>query len=142
MDIKSKYFKIQELVSPKILDVLTEEAAWKLIPYGVINGLDNLRRTYGAPIWINGKGFTQSGIREKFSTTGAPRSNHKLYTPHVCAFDLKCEDLNKLLKIIMDNNIGFGIVRIENPDITIAGGWIHIEISDQLQIGELQIFNP
>lgn len=138
--IKSRFFTIQELVAPEILAVLTEEACWRLIPYSVIVGLDNLRRMYGAPIYINGKGLTQCGIRAKNSTTGALHSRHKLYEYTITAFDVHCDDLIKLTSIIEENNISLGITRMENP--TFCKTWRHIEFCDTLLIGNLTIFDP
>jgi hypothetical protein len=137
---KSKYFTIQELVAPEILAVLTEEAAWRLIPYAVICGLDNLRRAYGSPIWINGKGLTQCGIRAKNTTTGAPLSRHKLYDFETTAFDLHCDDLPHLTQIIEVNSMSYGITRMEDPDYTPT--WRHVEYTTNIMVGALKIFKP
>jgi len=138
--MKSRYFTIKELVSPEILDVLTEECAWRLIPYSVIVGLDNLRRMYGAPIWINGKGLTQCGIRAKDCTTGAPKSRHKLYEYESTAFDLHCDDLDKLWDIVENNNFSLGIDKVEDREYTPS--WLHVQFTSNLQVGILEVFKP
>ena len=138
--IKSHYFTIEELVAPEILAVLTEEAAWRLLPYSVIVGLDNLRRMYGGPIWINGKGLTQCGIRAKNSTTGATHSRHKLYEFESTCFDLHCDDLDKLWHIVETNSMSLGIDKVEDRDYT--NGWLHCQFTNKLLVGILEVFKP
>lgn len=138
--IKSRFFKITELVSPEILAVLSEPLAWRLIPYSVINSLDNLRRIYGAPIIINNRDMKQCGIRAKNCTVGAPMSDHKVVNYNRYAFDLHVTDREKLIKIVRENNISLGISRMENPAKT--EGWLHITITDTLLVGELDEFDP
>jgi hypothetical protein len=120
---KSRYFSIQELVAPEILAVLSEEAAWRLIPSEVCWGLDTLRQMYGKPIYINGKGLTQCGVRAVNSSTGALKSGHKLYRGETC-FDLHADSLTDLVAIVRANHQQLGIGRIESPSKT--PGWFHI----------------
>ena len=136
----TRFFKIEELVDPAILSVLTEEAAWRLIPPGVQNDLDGLRIACEMPLVINGNGNTHCGVRAKDCTVGAPLSDHKLTKPGVCAFDLHCSDLPKLIALVMEHHEAYGVYRIENPEKT--PGWLHVTISDSLQLPPFEIFNP
>ena len=65
--MKSKHFKIYELVSPRVYDAFGEKA-WMFIDPRLIATLDILRDAFGRPITINDwawKGvLTQRGLRE------------------------------------------------------------------------------
>ena len=135
-----KHFKIKELVSPQILAVLTEEAAWRLIPSGVLHGLDCLRDAHGYPITINGAGNTQCGVRAVSCTTGAPFSDHKLQHDGVCAFDLHSPQLRSLISLVKERHAEFGIYRIENPNKT--PGWLHVTMTDHLPLPPFEVFDP
>ena len=120
---RSKYFTIQELVSPDILAVLCEEGAWRLIPNEVALGLDTLRVLHGRPLFINGKGLTNCGVRSVGSPVGASQSGHKLYRDETC-FDLHSDHLNDLVATVRANFRQLGITRIESPSKT--PGWLHV----------------
>lgn len=139
---RSRYFKIEELVSKTLFDTLTEEACWRLIPQSVQQDLDALRSAYGASITINNyaKGLVNCGIREKDCDVGATKSRHKLFDPTITAFDLHCRNLPKLIELVKNRNRDFGISRIENPDMTKT--WLHCEFSSDLTVGDLVIFDP
>jgi len=136
--IKSRFFSISELICPEILEVLTEEAAWRLIPYSTILSLDLLRSMYGGPIYINGKGLTHCGVRCKCTTVGARHSRHKLYEYESTAFDLHCDDMGKLRAIIEANSIQLQIDKVE--DYASTASWTHIQITTRPVVGGLEYF--
>lgn len=140
MSYISKHFKIEELVSPQVLQVLGEAAAWRLFPQGTLSDLDNLRTRHGYPITINGAGNTQCGVRAINCTIGAKLSRHKLVDPKIVALDLHSPQLKALLKLIVDCHGDFGICKIENP--TRCPGWIHCEFYDGITLPEFVIFEP
>ena len=136
----TRFFKIEELVDPDILAVITEEAAWRLIPTGIQSDLDGLRIAMEIPLVINGNGNTHCGVRAKNCTVGSPLSDHKLLRPGVCSFDVHCSDLPKLIALVKEHHEAYGIYRIENPAKT--PGWLHITMSDGLQLPPFEIFEP
>lgn len=137
MPYTCRHFDIDELVSPEILAVLGEDAAWRLVPPEVVWALDTLRDLFGCPIWINGHGLTNCGIRSKYCPIGAILSGHKLYRGETC-FDLHVGDLTRLERIIRENRLSLGIGRMENPPKT--KGWIHVAFVKGAQ--SLDVFDP
>lgn len=77
MQYKPVYFKITELVNPKLLAEIGEETAWKLFDDRLLKAADEVRKKYG-PCTVNGNGLTDCGLRDINSTTGAKFSAHKL----------------------------------------------------------------
>ena len=53
-----KYFEINELLNPEIIQILSLDACWMLIPQHVRYGLDRLRELYGSSIVINNNNYT------------------------------------------------------------------------------------
>lgn len=77
MQYKPKYFKITELVNPKLLAEIGEETAWKLFDDRLLKAADEIRKKYG-PCTVNTSALTDCGLRDPLSTTGAKYSAHKL----------------------------------------------------------------
>ena len=137
---RSRHFKIEELVSPQILDILAPECAWRLIPQGIMQDLDSLRDKHGYPITINGAGNTQCGVRAKNCTIGAPNSDHKLVRPFIYAWDLHSPQLKALTQLVIECHSDYGIFRIEDPAKT--SGWLHVTMFDGINVPKFEIFNP
>jgi hypothetical protein len=79
MSYRPKYFALNELVPPDVIQARGEQA-WQLMDERILRGADWLREKFG-PCVINGKfggkGFTESGLRNPLTTTGARWSQHK-----------------------------------------------------------------
>ena len=151
--IRSRYFKPHELIEPSILEVLKDETAMCLIGQFICDCLDTLRSEYEDAVrlagrynsakdgWITingnyyGQTFKYSGVRSKNCPIGAKHSKHKLGI----AFDLKCLHLDLLLYLVKNHWGNYHVARIENPDITVPRGWLHVEFGFGQ---ELTIFNP
>lgn len=137
------HFKLKELVSPVLLNKLSESACWLLIPKVVQDNLDKLREDFNEPIFINGKykghEYKDSGVRPLDCPIGAKYSKHKI-TSKEMAFDLKCSDLPRLTELVKQNHKKYNISRIENPEMTV--GWLHCEFSFKPVSSDLKIFNP
>lgn len=144
---KCSYFKIHELVSPEIYDVLGEELCWHLLPDIVKQQLDAIREEFysyaGMGIIINNWGFggqyKYSGVRPKNCKIGAPNSKHKQWV----AFDLKASKIHRtdeLQEFIKHMGKSFNISRIENFEHTPS--WVHIEIYITGGVVEPIWFNP
>lgn len=136
------YFKIEELVSPEIYEILGD-ASWRLIPQKVLSSLNSLREAFGSPLlvnnWKTGGMYRYSGIRPLGCSEGAKMSVHKLVHPTKTCFDVKTPQLNRLVELVMKDYAKYGISRIENPDITKT--WLHLEFSTE-KVDRLVVFNP
>jgi len=137
----SEYFSPQELVPPKVYDVLGVKA-YCLFEKKVLQQLDRLRIDYGKALkindWHNGGNYSESGYRELHTLTGASKSSHKLGY----AFDIKHYDnssLQPLRDFIKARGETYGIKRVENFDKTPT--WIHIEFTADF-VRETYYFNP
>lgn len=135
---RCKYFKIYELVTPEIYDKYGEKAWWFINPL-LSTSLDDIREgvseEIGRPIYIKintwyyhqihntGEvGFTESGLRDFNTTTGAKMSIHKLGG----AADLKPVGIScaKLRQHILANPVKYPFVRA----VEIRGTWVHIDV--------------
>ena len=133
-----KYFEINELLNPDIMQILSLEACWQLIPQHVRYGLDKLRELYGASIVINNSNYKNSGIRTQNCTEGATYSAHKC-NRGLIAFDLKCKDQDKLRDIIEANYADLHISEVESYDETPS--WTHIAFSAE-RPSKLRVIKP
>jgi hypothetical protein len=128
MSYRPKYFQLQEVVHAEAIQARGEKA-WELMDDRILRGADWLREKFG-PVTINGKfggkGFTESGLRDPFTKTGAKFSQHKFGR----ALDLKFhkvtvkevyEYIIRNPKEARDN----GITTVE--DIAFTPTWLHID---------------
>lgn len=141
---KSHFFKLSELLPPEYLGVMSPYHQELLVPCEIKRSLDFIRAMHDYPIVVNTAdgAFIYSGLRPVNCPVGAKNSTHKGYQERF-AFDLKSKHLDKLLEIIKKHYRIFRIVRIENPNITMPKGYIHIEIELVGNVdGDLVIFTP
>jgi hypothetical protein len=128
MSYRPKYFQLHEVVYPGAIQARGEQA-WQLMDERILRGADWLREKFG-PCVINGKfggkGFTESGLRDPFTTVGAKWSQHKFGR----ALDLKFSKVN--VKEVYDyiiRNPGEarenGITTVE--DIAFTKNWLHCD---------------
>lgn len=131
-----KFFKVQELVSKDLYEMIGDRAILLFDPF-VLKALDEIREKWGASILINtwwkSGVHSQSGLRELNSKVGAPKSKHK----EAIAFDLKTKDIKKFYDFVTKTP-GLNIIRVE--DIAFTPSWIHIEIGKNTGIP--RIFKP
>ena len=128
MSYRPKYFALNEVVHPGAIQALGERA-WTLMDERILRGADWLRELFG-PCTINGKfggkGFTESGLRDPFTKTGAPFSQHKFGR----ALDLKfhkvtCKEVYDYIIRNPGDARENGITTVE--DIAFTGTWLHID---------------
>jgi hypothetical protein len=128
MSYRPKYFALNEVVHPGAIQALGERA-WTLMDERILRGADWLRELFG-PCTINGKfggkGFTESGLRDPFTTTGAKFSQHKFGR----ALDLKfhkvtCKEVYEYIIRNPGQARENGITTVE--DIAFTGTWLHID---------------
>lgn len=116
-----RHFDLDELINPKILRLVSPYIAASIIPIYALQGFDFLRDAYVSPLWVNGMGRVDSGVRCVDCAIGAVKSKPKFGI----AFDLHCDDLERLRSIVQSNFMRLKICRMEHPDYT--HGWIHVE---------------
>ena len=133
-----KYFEISELLNSEILQILSLEACWQLIPQHVRYGLDKLRELYGAAIVINNSNYKNSGIRTQNCTEGATYSAHKC-NRGLIAFDLKVSDLQKLRYIVSTHYKDLRIHETESEEFSKT--WCHVAFGVSIP-NKLKIINP
>jgi hypothetical protein len=128
MSYRPKYFALNEVVHPGAIQALGDRA-WTLMDERILRGADWLRELFG-PCTINGKfggkGFTESGLRDPFTKTGAPFSQHKFGR----ALDLKfhkvtCKEVYDYIIRNPGQARENGITTVE--DIAFTGTWLHID---------------
>lgn len=140
----SKHFIVQEFIDPITYSKLGDDSI-SLIDPKLIAIADFIREDTGLPVtinnWHNGGQYYESGLRNKDSKTGAPKSTHKLGM----GMDVKIKDwggkewyeyVKKNFKKLYD----LGLRRIE--DKTIATTWGHMDtkehgLKDTIQIVDL-----
>jgi len=154
MTPSSKYFKPSELIQPSLFAHLTTCALMNIIGQYTLTCLDILRQDYGEAVrlsgrfkdpsdcWIhvngmyNGEIYQHSGLRAVDCAEGAENSGHK----NGNTFDLKCKHMDVLLNLIIENSSTYSIDRMENPEVTVFRGYLHVEFSPYAK--ELIVFNP
>ncbi len=136
--MKSKYFKIQELVSKKVYDKYGEQA-WMFIDTKLIKVLDLLREHFNKPITINnwmwGGTLEQRGLRTNLDELVKKKTEKgTLYiSQHILGkaadFNVKGLSSEEVYKEILKNRGKFYLIsRIENIDSTPT--WVHIDCAN------------
>jgi hypothetical protein len=128
MSYRPKYFALNEVVYPGAIQARGEQA-WQLMDERILRGADWLREKFG-PCTINGKfngkGFSESGLRDPFTTTGSKFSQHKFGR----ALDLKfhkvtCKEVYDYIIRNPGEARDNGITTVE--DINYTGSWLHCD---------------
>ncbi len=151
---ESKYFTPKELIQPSLFAHLTVSALMNIIGQYTLSCMDMLRQDYGeavrlsgrfkspADCWVHingiygGEMYRHSGLRSVDCPEGSEDSNHKDGN----VFDWKCRHMDILLNLVLDNWRTYSIGRLENPEITMSRGYLHLEFNSNVE--ELKIFNP
>jgi hypothetical protein len=129
MSYRPKYFALNEVVYPGAIQARGEQA-WQLMDDRILRGADWLREKFG-PCVINGKfggkGFTESGLRDPFTKTGAKFSQHKFGR----ALDLKfmkvtCTEVYDYIIRNPTEARANGITTVEDIRDT-KGQWLHVD---------------
>ncbi len=146
---KCKYFKGKELVSPEVYKIYGENVL-KFISKDILIFLDLLREDLGVPILVNrpNVGITQRGLRTTIDSLVKEKvQNNKLYlSAHVLGrgvdFEVPSMDMKKVYERIINNPKRYTMItRIEDPNITLPRGYIHV---DNIETGKsgIYIFKP
>ena len=136
--MKSKYFKIQELVSRKVYEKYGN-SAWGFIDERLIITIDSLREFFGEPItvnnWLWGGSLQQRGLRANCDDIVKENTiNDTLYvSQHTLGravdFNIKDYSVKEVYDTILNNKEKFPYIkRIENINSTPT--WVHIDLSN------------
>lgn len=145
--MKSKYFKIQELVSEEVYKKYKEKA-WEFIKPEIILFLDSIREFYGKPVivnnWLYGGNLKQRGLRA--NKDEMVKSKKDFYLSQHClggAVDFNVQGVSPedVAKHILKNEGHYRnfISRIENPKQTPT--WTHVDCANTEEYDKLIIFN-
>lgn len=133
--MRSKYFKIQELVSENVYKKYGEKS-WEFIDCRLIKVLDLLREHFNKPITVNnwcfGGNLHQRGLRANKDELVANKKDY--YISQHCLgkavdFNVKGLSSEEVYKEILKNKNKFYLIsRIENIDSTPT--WVHIDCAN------------
>ena len=147
MTYRPKHFTLAELVDPHFL-TMPEDEVWAMLDENALRAIDALRDKFG-PLLINGRGYTESGLRRSNTKTGAKFSMHK----YGRAFDLKPLGNGVTVKQMYDwivanqsEAYAMGIRRVEDIAYTTKGvnHWLHVDAKDTGKewVNKIQIVKP
>lgn len=128
--MKSKYFKIQELVPLQLYNALHEDVLWNLIDDRLIETIDKLKEKFGkGSIVINSYYWsgdrTWSGLRTKSSPYYSPTSMHSVGKAVDCLFS--GYDVQKVRQYILENPDEFPYIGGIELDVS----WLHLDVRDR-----------
>jgi hypothetical protein len=124
---KLRHFDLRELVTPEIWEKRGARCIELLDPRA-LRVLDDLRDTFGPVIvnnWHRGGGFTESGLRDPHTTTGAAWSQHKFGR----AFDCKLNESTprEAFDYLLANQADWPEITVLE-DIEATGTWLHFDV--------------
>lgn len=141
--MKSKYFRIEELVSPELYKE-KGEMCWQFIDKGLIQTIDSLREFFDAPItvnnWLYGGNLKQRGLRANKDKIVMDKKNY--YVSQHCLgkavdINIKGYTVKEVYdKIVKHSNKFPYLTRIENINKTPT--WVHIDCAN---VDNFTIFN-
>lgn len=144
--MKSKNFKLQELVSKAVFEKYGERA-WGFLNKDLIITLDTLREHFKRPItvnnWLWGGALEQRGLRANKDPLVANKKDY--YVSQHCLgnavdFNVKGLSSKEVVDEILENKEKFPLLkRIENPNHT--PNWVHIDCMNTGD-NDIIIFNP
>jgi len=124
-----KHFVTQELVYPEIYRKLGDKALL-LMSDKILITADKLRDFFGVPVTINnwhtGGQFQNRGLRDKNSSVGALKSEHKL--GNALDLDVQGKTSEQVRKIILANKNNEAFKFITRMELKV--NWTHIDCKD------------
>ena len=139
-------FKVEELVSPEVYELLGDHAV-NLLSLDFLSDVDtfvsDLKKDLGVTSvtvnnWLWGGNFTESGFRAAKTLTGAPGSAHK--TGIALDIKFKGADVEACYNYLLKNQKKYPkIRRIES--IVFTPTWLHVD-GRETNKTEIHVFNP
>lgn len=145
--MKSKYFKIQELVSEEVYKKYGQKS-WQFIRPEIIMFLDSIREFFGKPVivnnWLWNGNLKQRGLRANKDEIVSEKKDY--YISQHCLgsavdFNVQGVTTEEVAKHILDNEGHYRnfISRMENPKRTPT--WVHVDCANTEEYDRILIFN-
>ena len=138
--MKSKYFKIEELVPLKLIDLIHKDLLWKLIDDDIIIAIDKIKEVFpkgsmsiNTYLWSGNR--TQSGVRTKNSKYYSETSQHPLGKAIDCVFGNYSTD--EVREYILANQDEFPTI----GGVELGTSWLHIDVRPRRN-GKIITFTP
>ena len=138
--MKSKYFKIHELVPKNLFGNIHEDVLWRIVPFEIIITIDTLKETFSnGTMTINnyiwGGNREWSGLRSRDSSYFSETSQHCLFNAIDAVFsDYTAEYIRNY---IIANQDKFPHIKRLEDKVT----WLHFD-TKKTGKKEIVIFNP
>ena len=138
--MRSRYFKLKELVPLKLYNLLHEEVLWNMFDEGIIKSIDTIKEKFpNGSIMINNYAWsglrTQSGIRTKDSKYYSEGSMHSIGKAVDMVFSKYTTD--EVREYILKNQDQFPHIRRIEEKVS----WLHIDCKYTGQ-KEIVTFSP
>jgi len=138
--VKSKYFKIEELVSPAIVKLAHEDVLWGLLDDKLLQTIDKLKEKFNDGsmsinnyLWSGNR--SQSGLRTKDSKYYSERSQHSVGKAIDCIFSRY--NVDDIRNYILDNPDEFPFI----GGVELGVSWLHIDVRPRRN-GKILTFTP
>ena len=138
--MKSKYFKIEELVPLKLIDLIHKDLLWKLVDDDLILAIDKIKKVFPkGSVSINTYKWagdrTQSCVRTKNSKYYSSTSQHSLGKAVDCIFSAYTTD--EVRDYILNSPDEFPTI----GGVELGTSWLHIDVRPRRN-GKIITFTP
>ena len=138
--VKSKHFKIEELVSPTIVKLVHEDVLWGLLDDRLIQTIDKIKEKFSNGsmsinnyLWSGDR--SQSGLRTKDSKYYSEGSQHSIGKAIDCVFSQY--NVNEVRNYILTNPDEFPFI----GGVELGVSWLHIDVRPRRN-GKILTFTP
>jgi len=124
---RSKHFKIQELVSKELYNLVKEDILWNLFDERLLETIDTLKDKFpegsiSINNWLWGGDRNQSGLRTKNSKYYSPTSQHSIGRAVDCIFS--DYNVDSVRQYIINNPEDFPYIKGIELDVS----WLHCDV--------------
>jgi len=130
---RSKHFKIEELVSKEVFDLIKEDVLWKLFDEKLLQTIDALKEKFpeGSMTinnWLWDGDRNQSGLRTKDSKYYSPTSQHSIGKAIDCVFSEY--ETDSVRQYIINNPDEFPYIKGIELDVN----WLHVDVRSRDEV--------
>lgn len=141
---KPKNFAITELIGRKVYEYHGDYYSWFLLDETALRVLQALRDEFGPCVvndWNSGGKFRESGLRNRYTDTGAHNSAHKFGRAFDCKFkNYSADEVREAVLKDEKKWLDLGLTRFE--DGAYAKTWFHFDTMPNKVTGKIQIIKP
>lgn len=138
--MRSKKFKIQELVPLAIYNELHEDVLWDMLDNGLLETIDTLKEVFSKGsmtinnwLWSGDRGF--SGLRNKSSKWYSPTSQHSLGKAIDCVFsDYTAKEVRDFILINPEMFPHVGALEM-------GVSWLHVDVRPRINNKIYKFYN-